>query len=136
MNISNFFDDVLKNTAKEGGILRKYAGSINHNIENFDNIGSTLRSNKAINSIGKFFMGETADDGIRGLTRGINKGDSFKGALKNSYFKNGEVGLKNAKIGAMAGTYVGASLVARELGGGGIYRDRTGRVNVPAVPFI
>lgn len=90
-----------------------------------------LRSNKAINPIGKFLLGES-DTGIRGTLGAIKEGKSFTNAVKGAY-QTAEGGL-NYK--AIAGTYVGASLAGRVATGGGLYRDSTGNVNAPGIPFI
>lgn len=106
-----------------------------------DNVGNTaiktgeketiLRSNKAINPIAKFVLGES-DTGIRGTLKSISKGEELTKSIKGAYTNTG--GKPNVK--AIAGTYVGAAAAGRVLTGGGIYRDSTGNVNVPIVPFI
>ena len=98
---------------------------------------SILRSNAPINKIvpvnkvGKFIMGE-ADTGIRGTLGAMSKGAGFGDAVKKAY----TTAEGNLNYKAIAGTYIGASLAGRVATGGGIYRDSTGNVNVPGVPFI
>lgn len=89
-----------------------------------------LRSNKAINPIGKFIMGES-DTGIRGTLNAMAKGDGFVDAVKGAYTNGDKLNYK-----AIAGTYVGAAAAGRVLTGGGLYRDSTGNVNMPVVPFV
>lgn len=93
-----------------------------------------LRSNKAINPIGKFILGES-DTGLRGVAKGVGEANMGLGsAIKSAYTKNGLGESLNYK--AIAGTYVGASLAGRVATGGGIYRDSNGNVNLPGVPFL
>jgi hypothetical protein len=35
-----------------------------------------------------------------------------------------------------AGTYMTASIGARVISGGGLYKDRNGNTNLPGIPFI
>lgn len=124
--------------AKADSFMKKFAGDAIKFVDDIGNIeymsqknGLTkLRSNKAINPIANFVMGE-ADTGIRGTLNAMAKGDGFMDAVKGAY-KNGD----NLNYKAMAGTYVGASIAGRVLTGGGLYRDSTGNVNIPGVPFI
>ena len=93
---------------------------------------SILRSNNPINKIGKFMIGE-ADTGIRGTINAMTKDNKkFTDAVKGAYtHANGNVNWK-----AVTGTYVGAAAAGRVISGGGLYRDSTGNVNAPIVPFI
>lgn len=120
------------------------AGKILKGINSFaDNVQwngkSILRGNDAINPIktmGKFVMGET-DTGIRGTLGALSEGKGIKTALKSAYGTGGELnGLKDVNWKAVGGTYVGAAAAGRVLTGGGIYRDNTGNINAPIVPFI
>ena len=101
-----------------------------HNIDDVGNI-TQLKCNKPINDVYEFFMG-SADTGIRGAVKGLAKGDDFGKAIKNAY-TTAEGGLNYS---AIAGTYIGGSLVGRVATGGGVYRDSTGNVNVPGIPFL
>lgn len=117
------------------------AGKVLKGLNSFaDNVQwngkSILRSNEAINKVGKFVMGE-ADTGIRGTLGALSEGKGIGDALKSAYGTGGELkGIKDLNWKAAAGTYVGAAAAGRILTGGGIYRDSTGNVNVPVVPFI
>lgn len=103
----------------------------NFTYKNSDGNLTKLRSNKAINPIGKFIMGE-ANTGIRGTLTEMSKGKSFGNALKSAYTDS--KGNLNKK--AIAGTYVGGAIAGRIATGGGIYRDSTGNTNVPVLPFV
>lgn len=97
---------------------------------------SILRSNEAINKVGKFVMGES-DTGIRGTLNNLSNGQGIGKALKGAYGTGGELkGLKDVNWKAVGGTYVGAAATGRVLTGGGIYRDSTGNVNAPVIPFV
>ena len=121
-----FFESVLK------GVDDLSKGAM-RGVEN------TLSSNKAINGIrgmGKFVLG-AQDDGVRGFLAGMSKeGNGFKNSLKGAYTKELENGKRALNYKAVAGTYVGASLVGRVATGGGVYRDNTGHTNLAGVPFI
>lgn len=102
-------------------------------FENFIKSSPILHSNEAINPIGKavnFMLGENATTGIRGVVNAIGS-DDFNNLAKKAYYNEGKL---NAK--AVAGTYVGASIAARAVGGGGIYRDRNGNDDLVGVPFL
>lgn len=115
--------------------INGFAGSINIGDLKYGD-KTILESNKAINKIGKFVMGE-ADTGIRGTLGALSEGKGIGDALKSAYGTGGELkGIKDLNWKAAAGTYVGAAAAGRILTGGGIYRDSTGNVNVPVVPFI
>ena len=120
---------------KVDDLAKKVFDGINSFADNVQwNGKSTLRGNNAINPIkgmGKFVLGET-DTGIRGTLNALGEGKGYKDAIKGAY-KTAEGGL-NYK--AIAGTYVGASLAGRVATGGGLYRDSTGNVNAPGVPFV
>lgn len=99
-----------------------------------------LRSNKAINPIGKFIFGES-NTGIRGTLGSLAEGNGIKSSL-NSAYRNvvkdeaGKVVSNNINWKAVGGTYVGAAAAGRVITGGGLYRDSTGKANLPVVPFI
>ena len=118
MNVENLTGKILKG-------MDKFVDAAQWNGK------SILRSNEPINKIGKFIMGE-ADTGIRGTLGAMSKGAGFGDAVKKAY----TTAEGNLNYKAIAGTYIGASLAGRVATGGGIYRDSTGNVNVPGVPFI
>lgn len=94
-----------------------------------------LRSNNAINKVGRFVLGES-DTGIRGTVNAMTQGHkmNFKDAVVAAHTKNG-LG-KDINWGAVAGTYVGIAAAGRIATGGGLYRDSTGNPNIPVVPFV
>lgn len=118
---TNVYGKILKG-------INDFAGSLD--IGDIKIGDSILESNKAINKVGKFIMGE-ADTGIRGTLKGLSENKKIGAAIKGAY-TNGD----NINWGAVAGTYVGAATAGRVLTGGGLYRDNTGRANLPVVPFI
>lgn len=93
-----------------------------------------LKSNEAINpinTVGRFIMGEE-NTGIRGTLKGLSEKNSIGDSIKSAYTnENGGLNYK-----AITGTYIGASLAGRVATGGGLYRDSTGNVNAPGIPFI
>lgn len=114
------------------GIVNEFADSI---LKKTDGLG-ILHSNQAINKIGKFVGGETADVGLRGVLKGVSEGTNLKSIAKNAYFNGEDIALKNANWKAIGGTYIGASVAGRVATGGGLYKDRTGKTNIPVVPFV
>lgn len=124
--------------AGAGTFMSKIARSASNLIDDVGNFSyinkagnkTMLRSNEAINPLGKFILG-SSDTGVRGTLNGLAKGEGVKDALKAAYTTE-----KGLNYGAIAGTYVGASLAGRALSGGGIYRDSTGNNNIPVLPFI
>lgn len=102
-------------------------------VHNLDDAGELTRinCNKPINDIYEFFMGE-ANTGIRGVTKELANNKGFGEAVKSAYTTAD--GALNYK--AIAGTYMGGSLIGRVATGGGVYRDSTGNVNLPGVPFL
>lgn len=88
-----------------------------------------LHSNQAINKIPKQldnFMGAGQYVG-----RGIETGNWKEAA--NEVFKKSDGTLNAGKI---AGSFIGASAVARVATGGGLARDRHGNTNIIGVPFV
>lgn len=126
-------------------MANEWAGKILKGMDGLvDNISfkgePILHSNKAINTIGKFMMGET-NTGIRGTLRGLSHGQDLGTAVKSAYTHRtkdakGVLQPRSINWGAVAGTYVGASVAGRVITGGGLYRDSTGNVNIPGIPFI
>lgn len=118
--------------------LNSFAGSLN--VGDLTYGGKTiLESNKAINKMGKFVMGE-ADTGIRGTLKGLSQGQKFGASLKGAYMNSikDEAGniTESLNLKAIAGTYVGVAAAGRLATGGGLYRDSTGNPNIPVIPFV
>ena len=136
MKGSNFVDDLVKGAAKGlndfGNFTKNLDGISFHHVADGVKSTTTLQANNAINDVYEFFMG-ASNSGIRGTLNNLADGQGFGQAVKGAYTAADGKGL-NYK--AIAGTYIGGSLVGRAATGGGIYRDQTGNINMPGVPFI
>lgn len=120
------------------------------------NGGTILHSNKAISSgtgkvtshLANNYFG-AAETGYR-MMKG---GQTFKDALGSTFYKNADklydktgkrivdeagkaVGKGELNYGKIAGSYLGASAVARVASGGGVYKDGNGNSNLIGVPFV
>ena len=80
-------------------------------------------------------IGDMIGGGVRNTARSLKGGHDIKTAL-NSGFTKKVGGESQVNLGRVAGAAFGASVAGRVATGGGLYRDRYGRVNVPGVPFI
>lgn len=83
---------------------------------------------------GDFFGGgirETVKNYKSGETAGNVFGSFAKAHTKLDADGNRVIDLKRA-----AGTYMTASIGARVISGGGLYKDRNGNTNLPGIPFI
>lgn len=121
----NVFDEAMK------GIGNAWKKSMN---------GETiLHSNKAINHIGKNYLG-----GAEYVTRGIKEGDwdLMKTFGKDKLDEAGKAIMKDGKAvkelnyGKIAGSYIGVGVAARVATGGGLYKDRNGNTDIAGIPFI
>ena len=95
-------------------------------------------------------IGDMIGGGVRSAERTKKGGHDIKTALSSGFTKKvgGEIkdigngkfarvgGESQINLGRVAGAAFGASVAGRVVTGGGLYRDRYGRVNVPGVPFI
>ena len=95
-------------------------------------------------------VGDMIGGGVRSAMRSRKGGHDIKTALSSGFTRKvgGEVtNLGNGKfkrvggesqidLGRVAGAAFGVSMAGRIVTGGGMYRDRYGRINVPGVPFI
>ena len=95
-------------------------------------------------------VGDMIGGGVRSAMRSRKGGHDIKTALSSGFTKkvggeikdigNGKLarvgGESQINLGRVAGAAFGVSMAGRVATGGGIYRDRYGRVNVPGVPFI
>jgi hypothetical protein len=108
-----------------------------------------------VNSIMKSadsILGDATEDAINnssGFTRSIlqskrgylNKEYGLggkNGAIARAYSKDQsqDISLQNANLGAIAGSYIGASAGYRVLSGGGVTKDGSGNPNVIGIPFV
>ena len=94
-------------------------------------IGNALAKNNMA-----FKIGDAIGGGVRDTIRSRKMGHDFKTALNAGFTKAGEDGIRQIRYDRVAGAAFGASVVGRVATGGGLYRDRYGRVNAPGVPFI
>ena len=78
-----------------------------------------------------FRVGDAIGGGIRDTFRSMKAGQSASNALKAGFTQGGKV-----RMDRVAGAAFGVGVAGRVATGGGLYRDRYGRVNVPGVPFI
>lgn len=102
----------------------------------------------AKNDLG-YRVGDAIGGGLRDTMRSKKAGHNLKTALSAGFTKMeggtmAQVGGQTVRVGGkrtlradrVAGAAFGAAVVGRVASGGGLYRDRYGRVNVPGVPFI
>ena len=94
-------------------------------------IGNALAKNNMA-----FKIGDAIGGGVRDTMRARKAGHDFKTALNAGFTKAGENGVRQIRYDRVAGAAFGASVVGRVATGGGLYRDRYGRVNAPGIPFI
>ena len=94
-------------------------------------IGNALAKNNMA-----FKIGDAIGGGVRDTIRSRKMGHDFKTALNAGFTKAGEDGIRQIRYDRVAGAAFGISAVCRVATGGGLYRDRYGRVNAPGVPFI
>lgn len=94
-------------------------------------IGNALAKNNMA-----FKIGDAIGGGVRDTMRARKAGHDFKTALSAGFTKAGENGVRQIRYDRVAGAAFGASVVGRVATGGGLYRDRYGRVNAPGVPFV
>ena len=83
---------------------------------------------------GDFFGG-----GIRETIKNYKDGDTAGnvfGSFAKAHTKLDADGNRVLDMRRAAGTYMTASLGARVLSGGGLYKDRNGNTNLPGIPFL
>ena len=124
----------MANMAKKG-ITGKQAQKLLHN-KDFTGIGDQLLVNAHKNKQLGYKLGDALGGGIRDSVRSFSHNKSLSTALKAGFTKAGADGKMQVRAGRVAGAVVAAGTVGRVASGGGLYRDRYGRVNVPGVPFI
>ena len=83
-----------------------------------------------------FKIGDAIGGGVRDTIRSKKMGHDFKTALNAGFTKAGENGVRQLRMDRVAGAAFGVGVASRVVTGGGLYRDRYGRVNAPGVPFI
>ena len=83
-----------------------------------------------------FRVGDAVGGGVRDALRSRRAGNDFSTALKAGFTKKAADGTRQIRMDRVAGAAFGAGVAGRVVTGGGLYKDRYGRVNVPGVPFI
>ena len=111
-----------------------------HNIMKGGSWGQGVSDRMIGNALAKnnmaFKIGDAIGGGVRDTMRARKAGHDFKTALNAGFTKAGENGVRQIRYDRVAGAAFGASVVGRVATGGGLYRDRYGRVNAPGVPFV
>lgn len=102
---------------------------------NTKEVSSRLIANKLVKNSAGYKMGNAAASGIRGTFRSAKHGNTAKSALQAGFTKKVD-GKSQIAYGKVAGAAFGVGVAGRVAGGGGLYRDRYGRVNAPGIPFI
>ena len=123
----------MANMAKKG-VTGDAAKKLLHNTD-FTGIGDKLLVNAHKNKQLGYKLGDALGGGFRDAAKTLKNGGGFSNALKAGFTKqvNGQTQIR---AGRVAGAMIAAGTVGRVASGGGLYRDRYGRVNVPGVPFI
>ena len=113
-------------------------------IDGIKAAGTTLKSNEAINSLGKNMGGAfetvgymTRKENPLNLNRALHK--TFATNYDELYNKAGERIADRAatlNYGKIAGSYIGATAAARVVSGGGVLKDKNGNTNLIGIPFI
>ena len=105
------------------------------NNADFTGIADKLLVNEFKKGNVAYKLGDALGGGIRDTVRTLKNGKGFSDALKAGFTKqvNGQTQIR---AGRVAGAMFTAGVAGRVASGGGLYRDRYGRVNVPGVPFI
>ena len=117
------------------GATLKQAQKAMHKAD-FTGIGDQLLVNAHKNKQLGYKLGDALGGGFRDAAKTLKNGKGFSNALKAGFTKAGADGKMQVRAGRVAGAVVAAGTVGRVASGGGLYRDRYGRVNVPGVPFI
>lgn len=129
-------DNLVKATAKlaKQGLS---SGEIQNKLykSDFTGIADKLLVGQAKKHNMAYKLGDALGGGFRDSFKTLKAGKGFSNALKAGFTKqvNGQTQIR---AGRVAGAVMTAGVAGRVASGGGLYRDRYGRVNVPGVPFI
>ncbi len=145
----SFKTSAAKKISKEGmAAIEKSAGNIKKLAGNAQRGNVLLNKGKLGESVGDrligrqlakgnlgYQIGDFLGGGIRSTVRSAKAGHNIEDALKAGFTKkvNGERVLRGGRV---AGAAMSVGMAGRVASGGGLSRDRYGRVNVPGVPFI
>lgn len=95
-------------------------------------LGKTIAEHASVG----YRLGNNTIGGYRDTIKSLNKGNGMKKALQDGFTRVADDGTRKLHAGRVAGAVMTASVAGRVATGGGLYRDRYGRINVPGVPFI
>lgn len=137
------FDNFNKGVANAARVASKKG-------KNVGRVTNKLYANQITKNSFGYKLGDAMGGGFRSTYRSLKAGHGIDDALKAGFTKKvgGEWttvsdgvrkkigGKTQVRAGRVAGAVFGAGLAGRVATGGGLYRDRYGRVNVPGVPFI
>ena len=128
-------DAAKKGLASKKNLSGKALKDAMHKAD-FTGVGDVLLAkNHAKHSLG-YKLGDALGGGIRDSVRSFSHNKSLSTALKAGFTKTAKDGTTSIRAGRVAGAVMTAGVAGRVASGGGLYRDRYGRVNVPGVPFI
>jgi hypothetical protein len=87
----------------------------------------------ALKNAGGYVSKNWGKQGFSGVYNNMTEHNQDIGkAVKNAYTHEGG----KLNMGAVAGSYLGASAGYRALSGGGVYRDKNGNANIIGIPFV
>lgn len=131
----------VENTLKASGkeILNKRYNAVNskkvsNKVKN-KALDKVIGNAVAKNKLG-YQIGDMVGGGFRDASRVFKSTKDMKQAVAAGFTTKGKDGKRVANIGRIAGAGFGVSVAGRVVSGGGLYRDRYGRVNAPGIPFI
>lgn len=122
------FDNFNKGVANAARVASKKG-------KNVGRVTNKLYANQITKNSFGYKLGDAMGGGFRSTYRSLKAGHGIDDALKAGFTKKVN-GKTQARAGRIAGATFGVGLAGRVATGGGLYRDRYGRVNVPGVPFI
>ena len=116
--------------------MKKHAWNMGPNNKAWGYSPTDLLMGKAMakSDIG-YRIGDTIGGGIRDTYRSMKSGQSVSNALKAG-FTHKVGGVSKVRMDRVAGAAFAVGAAGRVVSGGGLYRDRYGRVNAPGIPFI
>ena len=101
-----------------------------------EGVGDRVIGNALANNSKAYKIGDALGGGVRDAYRSYKKKGDINTALKAGFTKKAADGTSKVRMDRVAGAAVSASAVGRVATGGGLYRDRYGRTNIPGLPFI
>ena len=101
-----------------------------------EGVGDRVIGNALANNSKAYKIGDALGGGARDAYRSYKKKGDINTALKAGFTKKAADGTSKVRMDRVAGAAVSDSAVGRVATGGGLYRDRYGRTNIPGLPFI